>query len=823
MGLDRSPEQLIKAGLAALKQKNYERAIATFQKLRQTDNVSASHRLKAQMGLIRVYEAQGNNEEAQRLCQPLLKSRSQSIRQWAHGKAQQLSVDPSCNNEPFNNTEATATKSPIPPTSGFIPLEGDTAANMSTISEEIIQPIEITEKQPASNIIYHQDSKEVRADSADAVPTDEISEHQSLFHYQTLNHRQEVIVDNNSQSKETSVLNHSVENQSISASVQAPSEDSDQADKTLKSAAELSVSRATGPDTWPQGERLKTLKSLGKVNTQRLWFAQIATIPLLFLVLRWLIQTGLTLIRSYLLTFNDLLPIRIQPAQFFWESHTWTVVIGLGLLTLAAPWLWPWLLRPQASFTSKQLHTYSPEAVQLLRRYCTKKRWTFPTMHLLASDLPIIFSCGWHPRCGRLVISQGLLDSLEPDELGAIFMYEISHWASLDWIFFSTHGLLLGGCHRVYWWLAKWGEHRPKLIKVAAGTLATLSYIIFWLLGKVGCSLARTRAPYRDRRAVELTGNPNGLARALAKMAYEMDNAIVKQSYTPPLLESLALLLPVTHHPATSIQHFAWGAFNPLRHWLSINQGHPPLGDRLHTLSAYSRHWRLKPSVNFAQLRLKQGSRRLTLEDWRNLLLQGGVWSGLILGLAIALLMWLVGAVSTSFDVPLLAWLYQDRSILIGIPLIGAATVQILRLNRFFPDISTSLSTSEAQLTAWQTDSQLIPLSSPPIKISGTVTGRPALANWLGQEWRLTTADSSIKLHYTGYLGPFSNRTGLISLLNEPLEITGWFRRGHYSWIDLEHVRSRQNQRLLARHPIWSLITSLLPLGYGIWLIFRGG
>jgi len=70
MDLDRSPEQLIKAGLAALKQKDYGRAIATFQQLRQTEHISTSYRIKAQMGLIQTYEAQGNHGQAQILCSP---------------------------------------------------------------------------------------------------------------------------------------------------------------------------------------------------------------------------------------------------------------------------------------------------------------------------------------------------------------------------------------------------------------------------------------------------------------------------------------------------------------------------------------------------------------------------------------------------------------------------------------------------------------------------------------------------------------------------------------------------------------------------------
>ncbi|MEL6228484.1 MAG: M48 family metalloprotease [Cyanobacteria bacterium J06627_3] len=845
MDLDRSPEQLIKAGLAALKQKDYGRAIATFQQLRQTEHISTSHRIKAQMGLIQTYEAQGNHGQAQILCKPLLESRSQAIRQWAYDKLHQLasdtappSVEQSVNNAeihqgsgfiPFSATSSTV--DPAPPTT-IAPLTDDglkknTAAAQTTSQEGSEQFV--THSSPGKGA-HGKSTNSPAQDIANSQPRPP-----SLFHYQTLNSTQgsnftEVASISEPSSKTDSKTGSDTDSASPSPVAQravvisAPERRvKGNFNRQQQPTSNLTQASLEGPKTWPQGTRLSTLKSLGKVNMGRLWFAQLTTIPILFFVVRWLVRIAVTLVRDFIQFFDRLLPINLRPAAFFWGPQTWTVIIGLGLLTIAAPWLWSWLLRPASTLTGEQLETYSPESNQLLRRLCTKRRWPLPKIQLLASELPLIFSYGWRPRYGRLVVSQGLLDQLEADELAAVIIYEISHWSTLDWVLLSTHGLLLQGCHRVYWGMAQWGENRPTLSKVFAGTLSTVSYGIFWLLAKVGCGLPRTRTPYRDRTTAELTGNPNGLVRALAKLSAAMAEAVAQQGYTPPLLESLDLMLPVgPGEVAASGQYFAWGAFNSLRHWLSINQAHPPLGDRLYTLGAYGRHWRLKPSLNFAHLRLKNGSREFSPDDWQNLLLQGGAWSGLIVGLGVSVMMWVLGAIATRFDVPLLAWLYQDRSILISMPLIGAATGQLLRINPFFPETAASPSTNATKLAQWQTDPELTPINSRPVKISGTLTGRPALANWLGQEWRLGTTHGSIKLHHTGYLGPISNINGLADWLHQPINITGWFRRGHHMWIDIDRIQTHQNQIKLAHHPLWSTIVSLLPLFYGLWLIFRG-
>lgn len=849
MDLDRSPEQLIKAGLAALKQKDYGRAIATFQQLHQTDHISASYRIKAQMGLIQTYEAQGNHAQAQVLCKPLLESRSQAIRQWAYDKLQQLAPPPSAE-QSVNNAESHQG-------SGFIPFNA-TTPTVDQTPPETIAPFtddilsqntvaaQATSQEGSEQFVTNSSPREgARGKPTDSPAGDNANSQpglSSLFHYQTLNSTRgsnftDVASVSEPSSKTGSETGSETDSETGSETdnvSQSPVEQSAVVVSPPERLVKRNLNRQQptsnrtkalleGPKTWPQGTRLNTLKSLGKVNMGRLWFAQLTTIPILFFVVRWLVRLAVTLVRDFIQFFDRLLPINLRPAAFFWGPQTWTVIIGLGLLTVAAPWLWSWLLSPASTLTDEQLQTYSPESNRLLRRLCTKRRWPLPKIQLLASDLPLIFSYGWRPRYGRLVVSQGLLDRLEADELATVIIYEISHWSTLDWVLLSTHGLLLQGCHRVYWGMAQWGENRPMLIKVFAGTLSTVSYGIFWLLAKVGYGLTRTRTPHRDRTTAELTGNPNGLVRALAKLSEAMADAVAQQGYTPPLLESLDLMLPVgPGEVASSGQHFAWGAFNSLRHWLSINQAHPPLGDRLYTLGAYGRHWRLKPSLNFAHLQLKNGSRKFSPDDWQNLLLQGGAWSGLVLGLGVAVMMWVLGAISTRFDFPLLSWLYQDRSILISMPLIGAATGQLLRINPFFPEIAASLATHETKLAQWQTDPALIPISNRPVKISGTLTGRPALANWLGQEWRLGTTHGSIKLHHTGYLGPLSNINGLADWLHQPISVTGWFRRGHHIWIDIDRLRTHQNKIKLAHHPLWSAIVSLFPLFYGLWLIFRG-
>ncbi|MBT9312305.1 M48 family metallopeptidase [Leptothoe kymatousa] len=837
MGIEKSPEQLIKAGLTAFKQKHYGRAIAIFQGLRQDKAIAMGYRLKAQMGLIRTYEAQGDAAKAKQLCQSLLQSKSQSIRQWGQQTLNRLSVD-DISKGPLEQAGHPAGEEMSTASSGFVPLEQPAAMPKASIPkgsvDESPASIDVSSSEELENSSAVFEDKTDLSTGASSSTIEASAEHKSLskndelaangaslFHYQTLNSPQTTQVD----AAQTSVQTDGTEDshEPVVSSLRPETEVAPEQQSPKNGRQRSSDKAPNGPDTWPVGGRLNQLKSLGKIGMGRLWLAQIFTLGLFFWVVRGLVQLVLWGIRSYFQFLDQLLPLHLRLSPLLWEPHTWTVIVGFGVLVLASPWLWGFCLSSGRRLSLQQLQEFSPEAVELFQRFCAKRRWQQPTIDLLPTEIPLIFSYGWCPRYGHLVISQGLLDDLAPDEIAALMIYEMSHWSKWDWVFFSAHGLLLQGLHRAYWFFARWGEARPMLLRAAAGVLSTLSYGVFWLLVKVGATLSRIRVPYRDRTAAEITGNPNGLIRGMAKLARAMEQAITAQGYTPPLLESLELMLPVAATNAISVDHLAWGMLNPLRHGLSIHQGHPPLGDRLYTLGAYARHWRLKPSLDISRFRAGYGKRSLSAQDWSTLILWGGLWSGLCLGFGIALLMWVVGAIAAALNIEFLSWLYRDRSVLLSMPLIVAATVQLLRINLFFPEIASSLPINAAKLENWQKDTQLTPLNSLPLKINGTLTGRPALANWLGQEWRLKTHLGSLKLHYISYGGVLSNFLGPSPWLNQSLQVTGWFRRGHYAWVDIQHLRTEDNQIKTARYPIWSAIVSFVPLVYGVWLLMSGG
>ncbi len=587
---------------------------------------------------------------------------------------------------------------------------------------------------------------------------------------------------------------------------------------------------------WPNAGRLTKGRSLGKMKRSPLWFAQTIGITAFYALLLYLIYSVVEPINKVLDTLYrilNILPIRIgffylSPHYQYWAWMVFGVLFGL---LIASPWLWDLWLRftsDRQSFSIPKLRTYSPEAATLLGKRCQQHRWPLPTLWKLNTDVPLIFSYGWLPRNARLVVSEGLLSALSADEIAALVVYEVSHWKTMYWPLLSLQGLVLQLFHQVYWKLALWGNHQAKPVQWAVGIVATISYGIFWLSRLPMMWISRVRTYYGDRTTVEITGNPNGHARALAKLSFALASSIDKQGYTPVSIERLALMLPVSveltrqslYGTMPLAELFAWDSLNPLRNWMSVSDAHPPLGDRLRLIMAYARHWKLDSEIPLAAPPKRQ--KGLSQQNWIMLIGQGMPFFGLLTGLAIGISLLIVGAIGHWLQWPFLDWMYKDSRTFWFCPLMGLGLGTMLRINRFFPDLTFGMTLSQ-QLSQWISEPSLLPNSSLPAKFAGTIVGRPGIANWLGQDLMLKTSEGLLKLHFFSAIGPLGNAIGLqqkpAALLGKPVQVLGWFRRGNHAWIDIDKIRLNNGTLLQAAHPIASLLVAVVTAMLGLWLL----
>jgi Zn-dependent protease with chaperone function len=571
--------------------------------------------------------------------------------------------------------------------------------------------------------------------------------------------------------------------------------------------------------TWKQAGRAQKWTNLGKVDFSKLWGVEGLTavgflaigcaLPLLIQnIVNWIFWQI-----SWPLDLRRWATLSANPSGF--------LITVLLILFAASPWILDFILTQTYHLKRLKwldLERYSPESTRLLKRVSGQRRHPIPKLSVLPDAAPIAFTYGYLPQHARIVVSQGLLTQLSDDEIATLYAAELAHIVHWDFAVMSGLTLIAQLPYWAYWQVAAWSDRQhDRVLQTLAVAASSLAYGLHQWLRLPGLYLSRMRHYYSDRLATELTGNPNGLTRALIKMATGMRQDIQHQGYTSPLLESFDLLMPVA---PLMVESWEWDRSNAFRHWLSVNNSHSPLGDRLYLLTLYAKHWKLESELDW-----NEKNNSIQKPKNNQFLLQTAPFVGIAVGVAIALCLWGLGWIAGKAGWLGLSWLWRDQSVLVGSPLIGFSFGTFLRINAFFPDIKHSNThTDLAQLLSPPT---ALPVDSQPVRLQGQILGRRGFSNWLHQDLLLQTETELIPLHHTSSLGLLGDlRPQPLrpqKLMNDTVTVIGWWRRGATPWIDVESIQAKRGTTLRSEHPIWSTTLGAIAALLGIYMIFKGG
>ncbi|WP_368006997.1 M48 family metalloprotease [Laspinema palackyanum] len=858
----------LQTGLAALKKKNYKMAIAILERV-CAQELHQPTVDRATMGLVMAYKGNRTQSKAVALCQTLTASDSPKVKDWAVRTLAQLNQSsPSSPGSP-PQTPKTVNRPGSPPAplggdpTGFVPLEPSSSepAQSSPLtrpnSQDIISPLspgnptgfvplEPSQTKPAPRSLGNPPPLPPPMPPrppGGATPRTGVS---PLTPASSPPAPPMPLRPPLPRGDSPEVLPLEADTDGID--YLTPS--TNQADSPSAKALQEGQPSPTPPESavptpqprqWRQAGRAQNWRKLKPVKPTYLWFAQlgsaIALFGLLWIVMNW----GMA-------TTNDLfhrLPL-LWPIQSFYQDQTWTLVGILVLLLVASPWLLDLLLRfayGMEKLPPPKLGNYSPEARKLLSRFSLERKQPPLSLGVIPTDAPIAMTYGFAPRFARIVVSQGLLEQLEDDEIAAIYAGELGHLENWDFPLMSLAVLLCQLPYVVYWQVSrdgdKWLESQEWFGKVmlgTAGVISAIAYGFFWVLRWPVLWLSRLRFYYSDRASASLTGNPNGLTRALLKMAIGIAQDVEKQGHTSFVLEGFDLLSPVGYVQGMTLGSCSayyswenilqWDRHNAYKKWLTIPQSHPPLGDRLTLLDLYARFWKLDAELDFARDGAVAPAKppRLML---KRLLLQGAPYFGLPLGLLAGLMLWALGAVAVNLGFVALDWVWGDRSILQGSLLIGVSLGIVLRINSFFPDITSKNIHTNPPLPDLLTDPDAIPLDSLPIGLEGELLGRRGISNWLAQDLILHSPTGLVKLHCASTLGVFGYLWLLLKrpsdFVGQAISAVGWFRRGATPWIDLDRFTTTDGKTHASAHPIWSTILAGVALLLGIYWMSQGG
>lgn len=196
-----------------------------------------------------------------------------------------------------------------------------------------------------------------------------------------------------------------------------------------------------------------------------------------------------------------------------------------------------------------------------VERLCKQAKIPVPRLYLLHSAAPNAFATGRNPKCSAVVVTTGLLEKLNSEEVEAVISHELAHIKSRDTLTSTIAAMVAGAIAyiaQVAWFGAMAGERRDGLILLPLLILAPVAATLVQL------AISRTREYAADRNGALLCRKPLSLASALEKISSD------------PRLHS------IEGNPATS-HLFIVNPFRP-DSLTNLFSTHPPITERIKRL-----------------------------------------------------------------------------------------------------------------------------------------------------------------------------------------------------------------------------------------------
>jgi heat shock protein HtpX len=180
--------------------------------------------------------------------------------------------------------------------------------------------------------------------------------------------------------------------------------------------------------------------------------------------------------------------------------------------------------------------TTAPQLMNVVQELAIAANLPMPAVYTIDDTAPNAFATGRDPAHASVAITTGLLEKLDREELQGVIAHELSHVRNFDIRFSLVVGVMVGAIAiladfflRFTFWGGLSGRRSSRdsggngaaaIIAVVAIVLAILAPIISRF---IQLAVNRQREYLADASGVELTRNPYGLERALAKIGTDKE------------------------------------------------------------------------------------------------------------------------------------------------------------------------------------------------------------------------------------------------------------------------------------------------------------
>jgi heat shock protein HtpX len=213
----------------------------------------------------------------------------------------------------------------------------------------------------------------------------------------------------------------------------------------------------------------------------------------------------------------------------------------------------------------------NPRIYQIVERLAAKANVPVPKIYLIPTDSPNAFATGRNPEHASVAVTQGILQLCNDEEIEGVLAHELGHVRNRDILISAVVATVAGAityiANMVMWAEMFGGFGGGRDDERGGGVFSALAMMILAPLAAtlIQLAISRSREYQADSTGAHITGNPQGLARALEK--------IDQWSKRLPMRVSPSTAHLYCAQPLTSGQLFS-----------SLFSTHPPIQKRIERL-----------------------------------------------------------------------------------------------------------------------------------------------------------------------------------------------------------------------------------------------
>lgn len=518
--------------------------------------------------------------------------------------------------------------------------------------------------------------------------------------------------------------------------------------------------------------------------------------------------------------------ILISAVQLGGLGPTAAVAIGAGIVLfqfLLGPFLMDLSLRWLYKCRFVAPEELPPHLAAFIARLSAEHKIRPPRVGLIDDGAPNAFTYGHHPGNARVVITRGILELLDEQEVEAVVAHELGHAIHWDMLVMTIAYLVPLIAFYVYSILTRTDAKDDRLESAKQG-IAIGAYVVYIVSEYIVLWLSRTREYWADRFAGEAT-DPNAIARALVKIGYGLaarapdgseprraEAKDAKETKAEPQrrgrrLEALgalgifnagaakALAIASSRGGSASglerenlLGAMRWDLWNPWAKFYELHSTHPLIANRLDHLGRQAAAKGIEPFVVFDE---KQPE---------------SYWDEFLVDLAILFLPLLLGLVPLVLGLGL----GDARVMLLAVSGLGLGML----LKTFFSYRSGAF--PEMDVAALLKQVKVSGVRGVPCTVRGTVIGRGEPGLIWSEDVVLRDATGIIFLDYRQPLRIFELLFGLLrrkQLDGAEAVATGWYRRAPVPYIELRTIEAAGKQRRCWVYALKLVVSVLLCAG----------